>query len=292
MAGPRPSWLLPLVLSLGTVGCRGTPQPVIRSEPPAASKAPAVAPLPATPPSAPAPAAASQEATAPKGNQAVVVDPGVDGDGTPATLAEAARAEKERRSHAGQSTAVITDKTLPRYASKGQITVMDPAKDKKKGISLRSPAPAASAPAGVHDEAYWRSRGLEIRQRLRQTADDIKELEQKSTELRQKFYMENDLFVRDNRIKPDWDRVLDRLKQARLDEDSIKQELSDFIDEGGKAGALPGWLREGEEIEPAEPAAKAKKEELPPAQSIEPPILNDKPPIPGSQPDGGLRGER
>jgi hypothetical protein len=292
MAGPRPSWLLLLLLTPGAAGCRGTPQPMVRAEPPAAPKAPAVAPAPATPPAVPtsSPATPAPEVTPPKGNQAVVVDPGVDGDGTPATLVEAAKAEKERRSHAGQSTAVITDKTLPRYASKGQITVMDPAKDKKKGVSLR-PA-AAGAPAGVHDEAYWRSRGLEIRQRLRQTADDIKELEQRSTELRQKFYMENDLFVRDNRIKPDWDRVLDRLKQARLDEDSIKQELSDFIDEGGKAGALPGWLREGEENEPPEPSAKSKKEELPPAQSIEPPILNDKPPVLGSRPDGGLRGER
>jgi hypothetical protein len=225
-------------------------------------------------------------------SSAVVLDPGVEGDGTPVSLVEAARAEKERRARSGRSSVVINDKNLARYARKGQLTVVDPkAKDQKKaaGIAKTAPAPAL----GVHDEQYWRGRALDIRQRWRQAADDAKKLEQKSTELRQKFYMENDIFLRDNQIKPEWDRVLDRLRQARLDADAAKQELEAFLDEGRAAGAMPGWLREGEDDEPQEapnkkaPATK-KRDGLPPAQSIEPPVIDDK--GRGDRSDHGSRG--
>ncbi len=273
----------------GIVGCRGTPKPVVRTEPPA--QAPSKTPPAASPSQAPQLSAADPTipaAPADKPKQrsvsAVVVDQEAEGEGTPATLIEASRAEKERRAQAGHSTTVINDKTLPRYARKGQITIMDPKKldpkkpDPKKGKKgAIASSPASASTDEVRDEQYWRSRGRDIRDRWRQAADDAKELEQKSAELRQKFYLENDLFVRDNRIKPEWDRVLDRLRQARLDADASRQELSEFLDQGRAAGIMPGWLREGEEDEPKDPdTARKKKDALPPAQSIEPPVLNDK----------------
>ena len=274
------------LLGLGIAGCRGTPQPVVRAEPPA-QPPPKAAPA-ASPSQAPQPAAAPAQAAKPARTvPAVVVDAEAEGEGTPATLIEASRAEKERRAQAGRSATVINDKTLPRYARKGQITVMDP-KKKKGAAAASSPAPATAGE--VRDEQYWRSRARDIRERWRQAADDARELEQKSAELRQKFYLENDLFVRDNRIKPEWDRVLDRLRQARLDSDAARQELSEFLDQGRAAGAMPGWLREGEEDEPKDPdTARKKKDALPPAQSIEPPVLNDK--GPNGDDHGGNHGD-
>jgi len=266
MAGPRSfPLLLAALLALGAAGCRGaTPQPVTRAEQPKETKAPATAPSSpqAAEPSAPAAAPPRQGDAAP-----VVVDPGVDGRTEPQTLVEASRAEKERRAGAGRPVAVINDKTLPKYASKGQITVADPKKDKK-----RPAAPPAAAPA-VKDEQYWRGRARELRGNWKQAADEVKDLEQKSTALRQKFYSESDTFLRDTQIKPDWDRVLDRLRQARLDVEAAKQELATFLEEGRSAGALPGWLDEGVEDEPADEAAK-KKEPVPALQSIEPPVID------------------
>jgi hypothetical protein len=285
--------------AFGIVGCRGTPQPVVRTEPPAQSPSkaapaasPSQAPQPAADPGAPA---APADKPKQRSVSAVVVDQEAEGEGTPATLIEASRAEKERRAQAGHSATVINDKTLPRYARKGQITIMDPQKPgfKKGKKGAAAAAPAATAVADeVRDEQYWRSRGRDIRDRWRQAADDAKELEQKSAELRQKFYLENDLFVRDNRIKPEWDRILDRLRQARLDADASRQELSEFLDQGRAAGIMPGWLREGEEDEPKDPdTARKKKDALPPAQSIEPPVLNDKGPnTDGHGDDHGGRG--
>jgi hypothetical protein len=222
----------------------------------------------------------------------VVVDPGVDGDGTPATLVEAARTEKERRAKSGKSTVVVNDKNLSRYASKGQITIAD-SKGKKKGAAKAAAPAAPSAPAEVRDEAYWRNRARDIRERWHQTAEDLKKLEQRSTELRQKLYLENDLFVRDNQIKPDWDRVLDRLRQARLDEEAVKQELDAFLDEGRASGAMPIWLSEGEEEEPQQDRSKAapkKRDSAPPARAIEPPIFNRGDDDSDRRPPGGLEG--
>ena len=256
----------PLFLTLALAGCSGRPEPVTRATPPP----PPAAPKPAEP-QKPAQQQPVREAEPARDDEAVVVDPGVEGDGGPVTLAEAAKAERERRARAGKPVAVITDKTLPQYARKGQSTVADP-KEKKGGAATAPAAPAAADKEAVRDEAYWRNRALEIRLRWRQAADDIKELEQRSTELRQRFYSETDSFVRDNQVKPEWDRVLDRLRQARTEVDTAKRDLAQLHEEGRVAGALPGWLREGED---QEPAPEPEKEKLPVPQSIEPPVLND-----------------
>jgi hypothetical protein len=249
-------------------GCRGaTPEPVARAEEEKAkAAAAAAAPAPAAPST---PAASAPQKPAPARDDApVVVDPG-GGDGRPVSLAEAAQAEKERRAHAGQPVAVINDKTLPKYAAKGQITVAEPKEKEAAG----APAPGAAAAEPVRDEQYWRGRALDIRERWHQAADDVKKLEQRSTELRQKFYLESEDFIRDNQIKPEWDRVLDKLRQARLDVEATQKELAAFLEEGRAAGALPGWLREGEDEEPEPP----KKEEKPPAEAIDAPILEPPP---------------
>jgi hypothetical protein len=288
MAARRISWIL--VLSLAGLGCRGTPRPVTPKDAPAPKAAPAAEAPQAPEPSPSTPAAPPEERPGRNGT-AVVVDPGVDGDGTPATLVEAARTEKERRAKSGKSTVIVNDKNLSKYANKGQITIADP-KEKKKGATKMAPA-APSAPAEIRDETYWRNRARDIRERWHQTADDVKKLEQRSTELRQKFYLENDLFVRDNQIKPDWDRVLDRLRQTRLDEEAVKQELDAFLEEGRSSGAMPIWLSEGEEEEPRQESSKAapkKKDSVPPARSIEPPTFNRGDDDSDRRPPGGLEG--
>jgi hypothetical protein len=264
MAEPRETLAAIVLAFLLAAGCSGTPQPV--------SRAGEGGEQPAKPDAAPTPPA--QDAEPGRDDTPVVVDPGTE-DGAEMSLVEAARAERQRRAHAGEPVAVINDKTLPQYAAKGQITIAEP-KSKKPAEA----APAAADGESLHDEQYWRGRALEIRQRWRRAADDVEELEQKATELRQKFYLENDTFTRDNRIKPEWDRVLDKLNRSRLEAEEAKKELEDLQEEGRVAGIMPGWLREGEEEEP-EPEPK-KKEALPPAQSIEPPVL-EPPPLDGRE---------
>jgi hypothetical protein len=258
--------------ALAALGCRGaTPQTVTRTDTAQTQKAPAAASTPA-PETAPPPAPPAQEEKRTGDAAPVVVDPGTDSsETTPATLVEAAHAERQRRAAAGKPVAVINDKTLSRYAAKGQITVADP----KAKTGKKDPPAATASETQAHDEQYWRGKARQLRDAWRQSADEVKDLEQKSGELRLKFYAEKDSFLRDTQVKPEWDRVLDRLQQAKLDVDAAKQDLTKFLDDGRAAGVLPGWLDEGIEDEPEEPKKQEKDKDAPPVQSIEPPVLND-----------------
>jgi hypothetical protein len=251
-----------LLWALLTAGsCATTPPPPAKAnakppEPPAAEPAPKP-----TPPAEPAPAP-STEPPAKDKDVEVVIDPG--GAKAPVSLLEAGRAERERRANSGPPVAVITDKNLKEYAAKGQLTVADVRKSKPQPAA--APAPEGAEP--VHDEQYWRSRSREIRARWKATAEELKKLEASAAGLRRSFYAEDDPYVRDSKVKPEWDRVLDRLQETRDEVETVKKELADFEEQGRREGALPGWLREGAELVPE---AEKKKNGLDEHKPIEPP---------------------
>jgi hypothetical protein len=174
------------------------------------------------------------------------------------SLVEAAAAERERRAKATTSTVVVTDKNLGEFRD-GQLTEMR---------SAPAPAQSAPAPAAVSaepvggqppeitiaesdPEAYWRGRVLRARMNWASAVEEARHLEGKIAELRQRFYAEEDPYYRDSQIKPSWDRALDRLEEARAAIDRFRAEVQTIVQEGRRASALPGWLREGIELEPA-----------------------------------------
>ena len=108
----------------------------------------------------------------------------------------------------------------------------------------------------------------------RRTLDRIAELELESAALRQQFYAEEDPYVRDSQIKPSWDGVLDRLGQLRDRADRYEQELDQFVETGRQAGAEPGWLAEGWELEPERRTA-SNVEKFTVHKTMEPPIVDE-----------------
>lgn len=226
-------------------------------------------PAPAAAPAEPAPAVAAPAASAPvrgaRDATLIVIDPGDSEADSRPSLVEASKREKERKAKGGKSVAVITDETLPKLAKKGQLTFADLSKSKP------GEKPADEGAASIEQEQYWRGRARAIRQRWRDAVDEGTDLERQAAEFRRKFYAESDPFRRDGEIKPSWDRTLDRLRLAKERADAAKKELGEFLEEGRRAGALPGWLREGAELEPQPPAPPKTTTE-----AIEPPILNPK----------------
>jgi hypothetical protein len=218
------------------------------AEPPpttAEAEAPAAQPVEPEPEPAAAKAPEQQE-------KLVIVKPGGKTGAAASTsgLVEASRAERERRANTSQPKIVINDKNLAKYAT-GTLTFMEP--------DSRGEGKPGSAAEDAKKEAYWRQRGLEIRQRWRRLADEVKDLEKGAADWRQRFYAQDDPYVRDGQIKPEWDRVLDRLAQTRREVDTARQELEQFMEEGRRAGALPGWLRAGTDLEPKQETAKAEQ---------------------------------
>jgi hypothetical protein len=159
-------------------------------------------------------------------------------------LQEASTRERERRRDAPGPVLVINDENLAQRAEGGRLTI---------GTATApelDPREVGRAGAMVEQESYWRTRVREVRQRWRDAHDHIAELEARAEELRTQFYAADDPVRRDRDIKPQWDRTLERLEQARRTTESARQELDALLDEGHRAGALPGWLADGVELEP------------------------------------------
>lgn len=174
----------------------------------------------------------------------IVIDEG-DQQERPESLAEAsARARAERAGDTAKPVAVITDKNLAEFVKDQKLTMASPASDAAADESVEAPA------AGGLDESEWRRRGREIRQRWKDAVEAVTRLEGEAAALRTKFYSTDDPYVRDSQVKPEWDRVLSELDLARRQADAGPTEVEAFLDEGRRAGALPGWLRDGVELEP------------------------------------------
>lgn len=192
-----------------------------------------------------------------------VIDPGgeVD-DERPKTLLEASELAKKRQREgtAEPPALVINDENLHEYAEKAEIIMVEGEPAAPPITTTRVVTPTGTDPLLERGEQYWRSRALEIRMGWRRTLDRIEELELESAALRQEFYAEEDPYLRDSQVKPAWDRVLDRLEQHRLRASQYEQELEAFLNEGHRAGAEPGWLAEGWELEPETKEAKEPEE--------------------------------
>jgi hypothetical protein len=189
------------------------------------------------PPPAPAP-------RPPAAPTLIVIDAADPEAGTAESLGAAARRERSRRQAVEKPIAVINNQNLAEFAKGQKLTTAS------AGAEEDATEAGAAEEEAARDEAYWRERGLEIRRRWRSALEDVDRLEGESAELRRRFYAADDPYVRDNQIKPEWDRLLAGLDQARRTLEGAPRELDAYLDEGRRAGALPGWLREGIELEP------------------------------------------
>lgn len=266
---PLPRLALGALLLGGSACASAPPEPTQQTEvpesPSAVTETPAApaAEVPAMPVEAPPPVP-PPPAPKPLEDRSVII---IEQPEAPVTsdLITASRAAKEQREKAPTPTTRprITNKNLKDFAG-GSVTTAQPT------VSADRASATEAAVVAEREEQVWRERVLDLRLRARRARDEIQRLETESAALRRSFYVEDDPYVRDSRIKPAWDRALDTLSQARRDADSLRLELARVLDEGRQAGALPGWLREGIELE----------HDLPPDQisepaAIEPPLASE-----------------
>lgn len=277
-------WVGPvgLIGLAGLAGCTHAPPPTApQTTPPAELTAPAPpleeAPTPPSAAEAPPASATPETDPAPGESPATEPDAGDAGDdrssnvividrGTGASkpsLWEAAVAERKRRATTKKSVASVTNENLHEYQdaeltfaqpkSGAAATTADTDTAATTGDGEEGSGAAADDPGAAtehHDEQYWRHRVLDIRTRLRDAVDTIDDLNDRVATLRRKFYSEDDPYVRDGQIKPAWDRALDRITRERSEVQQLRTELADALEEGHRDGAMPGWLREGIELEP------------------------------------------
>lgn len=221
---------------LALLACSGNPEPDSAAEATPVAAAPATQPELSPPPPRPEPD--------PPETVVVLEDAK---ESRPPSLVEAALRERQRQERAERPKIVITDENLAEHAT-GQVTVAAPAREAE---GQEAPAEDGEALGLGQDESFWRHGARERRLRLRRAVDEVLALEEQVAALRLRFYAEDDPYVRDSRIKPAWDRSLERLEQARQDVEVFRRDLQELMEQGRKAGALPGWLREAAELEPS-----------------------------------------
>ena len=231
---PWPWWPAAVAVAIaggGILACAPRAQP--RSLPPQAVTEQA--------PDPPPPSELPVAAPVVEDGKTVVIDPGGQQGAGEVSLAEAARAEKVRRQNAGPLIAVINNKNLPEHATGSLSSGSAP--------QLSSEA-TATLDAQAEQESYWRRRVRESRQKWHDAELEIVLRQTEIADLRQKFYAEDDPFRRDEQIKPAWDFALERLAAAKRASTESRTLVDAVLEEGRRAGALPGWLREGMELEP------------------------------------------
>ena len=222
----------------GSLGCGSAPAPAKTAEQP-----PITAPQTVTLAPAPTPGHVEQPVAAPvRWTDPVVIDEGTNHESGAEELAAVAAAERERRHRAGPRGVVINNANLAEHAT-GKLTIA-------QGSGTAAKTPPAEGPA--KDERYWRDRVRALREQWAAAVDSIGELEARAANLRTRFYAQDDPYVRDGEIKPAWDKALENLDEARIRARKLEDQLAATLEEGRQAGALPGWLREGVELEPTE----------------------------------------
>ncbi len=244
-------WLAVACLGWGCASSSVSPADEVSTPVPKPAVQP-VPPEPETPPEPrPAPPEVEDEVSGRYGPQTVVIDEPEQEEERPQTLAETARLARQRRAEQeGTPVAVITDETLPEYA----VGELSTAADTPGSAPANSAEKTAEAPESEEEERgedYWRTTVREARILWRDLVQEVIDLEVEAAELRQRFYSEDDGFYRDSQIKPAWDRALDRLGEVRVEVGRAQERLQEILAGGRIAGALPGWLREGIEYEPA-----------------------------------------
>ena len=235
---------------------------------------------PQTPAAEPQPAPASQGGAPARSAEKddptlVMIDAATSGTtAEPTSLAAAAAQERQRRQSEGQPALVINNRNLADYAAGGVLTIAQD--DPTKPDAAASSATTKDEKDAAAGETYWRQRGLEIRTRWRDAVDRIPTLQAKAEVLRLRFYSTDDPAQRDGQVKPEWDRALADLEQARYQAARGAEEVATFLDEGRRAGALPGWLREGAELEP-EPVLETTDGFQPLNEPQEPTVYSEPP---------------
>lgn len=245
------------------VGCSSSRQP--EALPPQTLSQSAAAPAPVPPPSEP-PVSAPLPQTEP-----IVIDPGQVSSTTRAdSLVEAAEAERRRRETSTGPAFVITDDNLKKHAT-GDLTVAAGGVDEVDEDRAEEPSSGSEA----QGEAYWRSALREARLSWRDAWERLGDQTELAASLRRRFYAEDDPWVRDTRIKPELDRVTAALGDLRARIDEARLAVTDLLEQGRRAGALPGWLREGVEFEPPAEEGEPAGEPVQGAEPREPSIVDE-----------------
>jgi len=170
---------------------------------------------------------------------AVLLGSAVSAAQTP-SLAEVAKREQDRRKTTPPPTKVLTNQDLPKVVSPPVVAA--PA-DKPDAAAQPSPTDTAQEPKEpVKDEAWWRARITEPRERLHRDEVLLDALQARVNGLASDFVGRDDPYQR-ARIGEDRQKAIVEMERVRTEIGDLKKKIEDIEEEARKASVPPGWLR-------------------------------------------------
>lgn len=164
----------------------------------------------------------------------------------PDPLVEAARKNREAQKNAPKASAVFTNDNIP--ATPGAVSVVGSTAAETSGKSSTSSDKTAGAgqasSSAKNDEATWRKKFADARQKLAQDQTELSVLQRESDQLQLQYYPDPTKALMQSVDRSDIIKKQKAIDDKKKDIDADQQAISALESELRKAGGDPGWARE------------------------------------------------
>lgn len=165
----------------------------------------------------------------------------------PDPLVEAARKNREAQKNAPKASAVFTNDNIP--ATPGAVSVVGSTAAETSGKPSASSdkttgAGEASSSAKNNDEATWRKKFADARQKLAQDQSELSVLQRESDQLQLQYYPDPTKALMQSVDRSDIIKKQKAIDDKKKEVDADQQAISTLESELRKAGGDPGWARE------------------------------------------------
>ncbi|HEV2299284.1 MAG TPA: hypothetical protein VGR72_12295 [Candidatus Acidoferrales bacterium] len=174
------------------------------------------------------------------------------------SVAEAARKAREEQKNAPKAPApvVFTNDNIGATAASGTVNVVGNASAAPKSSGSASTegttaqsgkaagAPGAASASSENDEASWRQRFADARNKLKQDQDDLAVMQRELANLRLQYYPDPSKAMKQSVSNEDVYKKQQAIDKKQKEVQADQQALSGLEDELRKAGGDPSWARE------------------------------------------------
>ncbi len=154
------------------------------------------------------------------------------------SLGDAARKAREQHKDAPASKKSFSNDDINSIRNNGISTVgqtpAPPAETPKAGTTPPAPEPKK-------DEAYWKKRFAEARQKLALAEKELDILQRELNLNQQQFYSDPNQALKQQYSRDDINEKAKKVEEKKTEVAQLRQALTDLQDELRQSGGLPGW---------------------------------------------------
>ncbi len=157
------------------------------------------------------------------------------------SLAEAARKVREKEKAAPKAAMVFTNDNIPTSGGGVSVVGAQPAPAKESG--KESTAESNAAAPKNNDEAMWRKKFADARQKVAQDEQELSIMQRELGELNLQYYPDPTKALKQSVDRSDIIKKTNAIAAKQKELEADKQALSTLEDQLRAAGGDPGWAR-------------------------------------------------